>query len=166
MRASPIIFALGSLFGAGAVPRIPGTIGSVVAAGAVLALGLGPMAGAPWWWLLVVAAGLLVLGIVVGNAAARQSHNSDPQWFVLDEACGVTLALVGQFALWPDLSPWVVTAVFLVLFRAFDILKPPPVRQLESLPGGAGIMLDDVAAGVLAWVCGSLLLLAATMIMA
>lgn len=166
MRTSPIIFALGSLLGAGAVPRIPGTVGSVVTAAAVLALELGPLNGAPWWWLLAAAAGVLVLGIVVGNAAARQSHNSDPQWFVLDEACGVLLALAGQYAMWRELSPWIVTGVFLVLFRAFDILKPPPVGQLESLPGGVGIMLDDVAAGALAWVSGSLLLLAATTLMA
>ncbi len=75
-------------------------------------------------------------------------------------------ALAGQWALFPELSPWIVAAVVVVLFRVFDILKPPPVRQLESLPGGAGIMLDDAAAGVMAWVCGTLLLLAATAIWA
>jgi phosphatidylglycerophosphatase A len=66
---------------------------------------------------------------------------------VIDEAAGQLITLI---LAQPD---WKHAALALVLFRAFDIFKPPPIRQLESLPEGTGIMLDDVAAGVMALVC-------------
>jgi len=160
MDSRPVIRLIGSLGYAGLSPIMPGTVGSLVAAAGVLALQLGPLADTHWVWLPILAVLSLVVGIPIGNRAAMQSQNGDPQWFVLDEACGVFIALSGQFVLWPEFSPWLVTLVFVVLFRVFDILKPPPVRQLESLPGGAGIMLDDAAAGVMAWVCGGVVLLA------
>lgn len=166
MHLNRAIYAIGSFGYAGSSPVMPGTVGSVVAAVLFTLLHIGPLDGVHWVWLLAVGIGLLVIGIPVGNSAVKKSQNGDPQWFVLDEACGVALALAGQWALFPDVSPWIVGAVVVVLFRVFDILKPPPVRQLESLPGGAGIMLDDAAAGVMAWVCGTLLLLAATAIWA
>ena len=68
----------------------------------------------------------------------------DPSCVVIDEVAGQLLALVGASLHWNSLL-----AAF-ILFRAFDILKPPPVRQLERIPEGAGIMLDDVGAGLYA----------------
>ena len=69
----------------------------------------------------------------------------DPQFVVVDEVVGQWLALAGARTL--ELEIWL--AAFL-LFRLFDIWKPAPVRQLESLPGGVGIMADDLMAGVYA----------------
>ena len=63
-----------------------------------------------------------------------------------------SVALIGIPAHWPQ------ALLALLLFRLFDILKPPPVRQLERLPNGTGIMLDDVAAGLLALAAGHLIL--------
>jgi phosphatidylglycerophosphatase A len=63
---------------------------------------------------------------------------------VLDEVCGQWIALAASPADWPH------AILALLLFRVFDIIKPWPARQLEGLDGGAGIMLDDVAAGLYA----------------
>jgi phosphatidylglycerophosphatase A len=72
-----------------------------------------------------------------------QQH-PDPSIVVIDEIVGMWISLL-------FLPPtWTVFAAAFIAFRAFDILKPPPVRQLERLPGGWGIMLDDVMAGVYA----------------
>ncbi len=83
---------------------------------------------------------------------ARESGREDPGHVVIDEVAGQLIALIG-------LSPtWLHAALGLVLFRFFDILKPPPIRQLERLPQGIGIMLDDVGAGIFALICGHLIL--------
>ena len=70
---------------------------------------------------------------------------------VLDEVAGQWIALAAAAPRWPL---WL--AAF-VLFRAFDIVKPPPARQLDRIPGGFGIMMDDVAAGVYAMLAVALL---------
>jgi phosphatidylglycerophosphatase A len=70
---------------------------------------------------------------------------------VIDEAAGQLIALV---AIRPD---WPHAVISLLLFRIFDILKPPPVRQLERLPEGTGIMMDDVAAGLMALMCAQII---------
>jgi len=70
---------------------------------------------------------------------------------VIDEVAGQLVALIGvQFA-------WKTFLASLILFRVFDILKPPPVRQLEDLPEGFGIVVDDLAAGLYALICMHLL---------
>ncbi len=75
---------------------------------------------------------------------ARESGREDPGHVVLDEVCGQWIALMAAPADWQH------ALLALLLFRAFDILKPWPARQLERLHGGAGIMFDDVAAGIYA----------------
>jgi phosphatidylglycerophosphatase A len=82
---------------------------------------------------------------------ARESGRKDPGHVVIDEAAGQLIALIGVL---PD---WRHAVISLLLFRIFDIMKPPPVRQLERLPQGIGIMMDDVAAGILALVCAQLI---------
>jgi len=142
----------GSCFGAGLSPVAPGTAGSIATALLIWCLTLGPLADFPWWGWAGVAIFLTLIGIWLGNLAERK-HGKDPQWFVLDEAAGVVVAFIGQPLLAPDLPLWLVVAVCLLFFRVFDILKPWPVGRMEAIPGGSGIMLDDVAAGVLAWPC-------------
>lgn len=108
----------------------------------------GPLPAVAWAVLLAVATGL---AIAVAGAEARARAQTDPGPVVIDEAVGYlfTVALL-PCGLWTGLAGFLV-------FRVLDIAKPPPARQLERLPGGWGIVLDDVAAGVL----GNLLLRAA-----
>jgi len=73
---------------------------------------------------------------------------------VIDEVAGQLIALIGAPA---EPLNWKYVAASLLLFRLFDIFKPPPVRQLEALPSGTGIMMDDVAAGVYALILVQLL---------
>jgi phosphatidylglycerophosphatase A len=75
---------------------------------------------------------------------ARESARIDPGFVVIDEVAGQLIALIGAPLHWKTLL------ASLILFRVFDIVKPPPLRRLEDLPEGAGIMLDDVGAGLYA----------------
>ncbi len=85
------------------------------------------------------------IGIPAGTIVARESGREDPSFVVIDEVAGQMLAVVAAPLQWKYLI------VGLILFRVFDILKPPPVRRLERFPGGTGIMLDDLGAGLYAW---------------
>jgi phosphatidylglycerophosphatase A len=93
-----------------------------------------------------------LIGIRAGTAVARAWKKKDPSQVVIDEVAGQLVALIACPHTWKP-----VLAAF-ILFRAFDIVKPPPVRQLERLPEGTGIMLDDIGAGIYGWVVLHLLL--------
>ena len=139
-------WTVGTFFGAGLLKPGPGTWGSAAAALLWLAAGkvLHP-APAPFaWWTLIAALAALVIGIPAATVVERESGREDPQHVVVDEVAGQWIAL---FHSQVNLSH--LLAGFL-LFRVFDIVKPWPARQLEGLPAGWGIMLDDVAAGVYA----------------
>ena len=103
---------------------------------------------------IAVALALLVtlIGIPAATQVARASAAKDPQFVVIDEVAGQLIALIAAPLAWKTFL-----AGFM-LFRAFDIVKPPPVRQLERLPEGTGIVLDDVAAGIYALAVMQLLL--------
>lgn len=124
--------------GAGYFPVAPGTVGSLV--GLLLLWGLhaaGGMIAALAGWLLVT-----LLGFWAAGAAEKHFARRDPRPVVIDEISGQMLAL-----LFLPPSPLTLVAGFLV-FRLLDILKPYPAGRLEALPGGAGIMADDLAAAV------------------
>jgi len=89
----------------------------------------------------------IAFGVPAATIAARESGRKDPGFVVIDEVAGVGIALLGAVS-HPD---WRHIAAALLLFRLFDIWKPFPVRQLEKLPEGWGIVFDDVAAGLYAW---------------
>ena len=133
---------IATFFGAGRLKPGPGTWGSLatVALWAVLAHFL------PSSWLIPVNICLALLAVAVGIPAATQvaraSGLKDPQFVVIDETAGQLITLIGAPLAWKSFL-----AGF-ILFRAFDIVKPPPVRQLERLPEGTGIVVDDVAAGL------------------
>ena len=93
-----------------------------------------------------------LIGIPAATRVARGSGTKDPQFVVIDEVAGQLVALIGVPLAWKSFL-----AGF-ILFRVFDIVKPPPVRQLEAIPEGAGIVLDDVAAGLYALATMHLLL--------
>jgi phosphatidylglycerophosphatase A len=73
---------------------------------------------------------------------ARSSGGKDPQFVVIDEVAGQLITLIAAPVTWQSLL------LGFILFRVFDIVKPPPVRQLERLPEGVGIVVDDVGAGL------------------
>ena len=95
-----------------------------------------------------------VVGVVASTRVARESGIHDPGFVVIDEAAGQFTALLAACLPFPS---WRFALVALVLFRAFDILKPWPVSALERLPEGWGIMIDDVAAGIYALILTALL---------
>jgi phosphatidylglycerophosphatase A len=133
-----------TFFGAGRMKPGPGTWGS--AAAALIWFGLARWIPAQWRpaTLALLAAVAVAVGIPAATQAARASRLKDPQFVVIDEVVGQWITLLFAPVAWKT-----VLAGF-ILFRAFDIVKPPPVRHLERLPEGTGIVVDDVAAGIYA----------------
>lgn len=98
-----------------------------------------------WWQFSLVALGVTAIGVVAAHYADRAWGTEDNQRIVIDEVAGYLFTMI------PVAKHGWALAVGFVAFRFFDIVKPPPVRWLdEHLPGGWGVMLDDVAAGVMA----------------
>jgi phosphatidylglycerophosphatase A len=133
-----------TFFGVGRIHPGPGTWGSA----ATILL----------WWALTgyispsvqpgVALLLTILAVAIGIPAATQIVRAtgikDPQYVVIDEVAGQLLTLVASPATWKSLL------VGFILFRGFDIVKPPPIRMLERFPEGVGIVVDDLGAGLYA----------------
>jgi len=134
--------------GAGYFPVLPGTVGSAVGVGIVAALDAIPFATA---WRDAALIGAAVLIFFVGVWAAGESEKffgrTDPGHVVIDEVVGQMLT----FLLVPHAS-WKLLLAGLGLFRVFDVTKPFPAGRAERLPGGWGIMIDDLLAGVYALV--------------
>lgn len=154
MKSNWIVW-LAQGFGVGRIPVAPGTWGSLVGVG---------------WALLLLSPGSLVFyltGIVLSTLAAvlvcdraeRILGQHDPGSVVLDEIVAVPVALGGYVMLWwgqagtmPEVAAlaglWPVLAAAFALFRLFDVWKPWPIRALQRLPGGWGVVADDLAAGL------------------
>jgi phosphatidylglycerophosphatase A len=146
VRKTRWAWTVATFFGAGFGKPGPGTWGSVAAA--------------LLWWLTatfthadtatlaigtaVAAAIATAIGIPAATIVARESGRKDPQIVVIDEVAGQWLTLIAL----PGQLKYALLG--LICFRIFDILKPPPVRQLEKLPTGTGIVVDDLGAGVYA----------------
>lgn len=134
-------------FGSGLAPRAPGTVGSLAA----LAVGVALLAIEPAS--LSLAAGLAVIGGMWAAQAcgAAAEPGGDPGWVVVDEFAGQWIAML-PMTLVPEGAVWNPPSLVLsfVAFRALDILKPGPVGWADRQGGAAGIMADDVIAGVLA----------------
>lgn len=133
--------ALASAGGAGFFPVAPGTVGSAVGVGVyLLTYQWSPAAQG------ALLAAIVLVGIWAADVTARVLGREDPGPVVIDEVAGqlVTLFLTGAGLKGAIIGFFV--------FRLFDIVKPPPVRQLEALHGGLGIMADDLMAGVYGWV--------------
>jgi len=125
--------------GLGYLPLAPGTYGSAL--GAVLCL---PLLSLPWPVLAGAAMVLTAVAVWAAGRVATARGIPDPPEVVIDEVAGMWWA-----ALLLPATPYDLVAVFL-LFRLFDVVKPAPIPRLERLPGGLGIVADDVAAGLLA----------------
>ncbi len=141
MRKLVLFIATGA--GSGYAPVAPGTFGSAVG---LLIYAL--LAGLTAAGLLAVAVVVVLVGVWASDRAERIFGVRDDGRIVIDEIAGMLIAL-----LFLPVGP-VVAGVGFLLFRLFDIVKPPPARAMESLHGGLGVMLDDVFAGVYATLVG------------
>jgi len=138
--------------GTGHLPIAPGTWGSAGACIVFIAVAFaagGQQICLTGTMLILAAAATLICGFL-GRWAEADFGRKDPGQVTLDEWAGQAIALC-----WLPLGagPWgwiVATGAAFVAFRAFDIIKPPPIRRLEKLPGGWGIVADDLLAGVYA----------------
>jgi phosphatidylglycerophosphatase A len=143
---------IATFFGIGYLRPGPGSWGSAatVLLWSAIAYGLTPSLRTPV--AIVLAVLVVLIGIPAATRVARGTGVKDPQFVVIDEVAGQLIALIG--------APfgWKTFLAGFILFRAFDIVKPPPVRQLEGLPDGTGIVVDDVAAGIYALAVMHLLL--------
>lgn len=143
---------IATFFGIGRLRPGPGTwaSGITVLLWTAFAHALAPSQRTP------IAIGLAFIVVLIGIPSAtrvsRATGIKDPQFVVIDEVGGQLVALICVPLAWKSFL-----ASF-ILFRVFDILKPPPVRQLEALPEGTGIVLDDVAAGLYTLIVVHLLL--------
>lgn len=137
MKRDRLAYVVAIWFGCGLSPIAPGTVGSLgalplyfaVRGGGAIAIG-------------AVALLATALGIWASHVVVAKSRTKDPQIIVIDEVAGTLIALT---AAPPSLAG---VAVAVGLFRLFDIVKPFPARRAERLPGGWGVVLDDVVAGL------------------
>lgn len=146
-------WTVATFFGAGLGKPGPGTYGSV-AAMLLWALAGIVLHAPPQTLLFLLLAGIVLsiaLGVPAATIAARESGRHDPGFVVIDEVAGQWITLLFSPADWRH------GLIALVLFRLFDITKPFPVRRLERLPEGWGIVIDDVGAGLYALGVASLL---------
>lgn len=136
---SRLILPLATWGGTGYLPLAPGTWGTAAAL--------------PLWWLLshlgplgyaLALAGIFIVAVLVAGPAQALLRQTDPSAIVIDEAVGLLVALAGVPLNWT----WALTGF--LLFRAFDILKPWPISWFDRGHSGFHVVLDDVAAGLLA----------------
>jgi phosphatidylglycerophosphatase A len=131
---------IASVFGVGYIPFASGTFGSVAAL--LPAFGLMHVGGV--WLLGAGAVAVSILGIWVCDIHVRATGRHDPSECVIDEVAGQWLACLAA----PLTLPGYILAF--IAFRLFDILKPWPASAAERAPGGLGVMLDDLVAGLMA----------------
>ena len=143
-RQSKGSWLVATFFGVGFLRPGPGTYASAI----TLLCWFGASHFIARSWLvpveIIAALAITLLGIHPSTVVERESGTRDPGFVVIDEVAGQMIALIAVPLDWKYLL-----ASF-ILFRGFDITKPFPLRRLERLPGGTGIMMDDVGAGIYA----------------
>jgi len=135
---SKIAWTIATWFGCGLVPKAPGTMGSL---GAIPLYLLVARQGRPG--VAVAALVVTAVGVWAASVVARELGKKDPQIVVVDEVAGLLVTMLPM----REVS-WLAVVIGFALFRLFDVFKPWPVRKLEELPGGWGIVFDDIAAGI------------------
>lgn len=157
-KAPRIAWWIATGFGSGYLKPAPGTWGSLAGLGAWLLL-VGGMRGAGEsfapWILLAAPVALALLAVWAADRVVKETGQKDPSFIVADEWAGMWFALTPLlFTVTVQPQPWLLWAARLVapfmLFRLFDIWKPGVVDAAQRLPGGWGVVLDDVLAGLLA----------------
>ena len=166
-RKPRISLFIATACGLGYLPKAPGTWGSLLGVGLAWAniwaanvnLRFVPPPGNGIWndrvWSFVanqldLAILVSLIGIWASHRAAKYLGQKDPQNIVIDEVSGQSIAFLGLLTAGPIPHYWKYLLLGFILFRVFDIWKPFPARQAESLPGGWGIMADDWMAGIYA----------------
>jgi phosphatidylglycerophosphatase A len=134
-----ILIQIATLFGIGKFPKAPGTVATLATVPLWYVMSfLSPMV----YMLLVL--GLIVLGIVAAQAYETHSGKHDSKEIVIDEVVGYLITMT-----WLPVT-WQSAVIGFLVFRFFDIVKPPPIRQLDQkIQGGFGVMVDDIAAGII-----------------
>jgi phosphatidylglycerophosphatase A len=141
-----------TFFGAGRLKPGPGTWGSLATVIVWALVSSCIPAASRTWSTIAAASAITLIGIPAATLVARASAAKDPQFVVIDEVAGQLVALIAVPLAWKTFL-----AGF-ILFRVFDIWKPFPIRRLERLPEGTGIMVDDLGAGFYALAIMHLLL--------
>lgn len=137
-RRDRVVLALASVFGLGYLPKAPGTYGTLAAIPLWYAL-----SGLPWWAFALVTLAAIGVSVWIAELAERIYGGHDTQHIVIDEVVGLMATVVGVPFAWRE-----VVAAF-VVFRILDMWKPQPIRWIDDhVGGGFGVVLDDVAAGV------------------
>ena len=133
--ADRLAWGIATVGGVGLTPVVPGTAGSLVALALLFLIPFRP-------WTLACTA-LVIAGTGIWAAGRKEARlgEHDPRSIVIDEVAG---CLIAAFAL-PQ--TWKLLLAAFIGFRLLDVIKPYPVRQLQALPGGWGIVVDDLAAG-------------------
>jgi phosphatidylglycerophosphatase A len=171
-KGKPVVsLAIATSLGLGYLPKAPGTFGSLggVALTVLIWSRFLPYKSIdiyihdvylviPAQWLIVfLAFAISGVGVLVATRTANYLGKKDPQIVVIDEVSG---QLISYFGIGAGMLNWKYLLLGFILFRVFDIWKPFPARQAESLPGGLGIMADDWIAGIYAalglWIARSL----------
>ena len=156
VRVNSVATLIAAGLGSGLSPVAPGTVGSTLAA--VLLLPVLAADIASHWMALTMAT---IIGVWAADRAGREWGVIDHPAIVIDEVVGLWLAALIPLTLVPQAvaDAWLLLLA-LILFRLFDIAKPWPVNQLERiLPGGWGVIFDDIAAGAMAGICLTVVLI-------
>ena len=140
---------LATVFGLGYFPIAPGTLTSLV----FVIIYKAVLYKMGWPSYLVLLTVIFVVGAWASGVHASRTKTEDPRTVVIDEVLG---QLVTLFYLNPD---WIILGLGFALFRALDILKPFVIKRAEEIPGGWGIMMDDLLAGLISSILLNLYLL-------
>ena len=137
--STTVLLQVATYFGVGKFPKAPGTVAT--------------LATIPLWYLLsflgpilymLVVLALIGLGIVAAQAYESQAGSHDAKEIVIDEVVGYLITMT-----WLPVT-WQSAVIGFIVFRFFDIVKPPPIRQLDrKVQGGFGVMVDDIVAGII-----------------
>jgi len=126
----------------GKIPFAPGTVGTLVAIPLMFIYWPKGLGAQILITLSIFFIGLWASTVIVGDTTGKEKSEIDPDFVVIDEIAGYMVAMLGV-----PFNPLYLAIAF-VLFRIYDIFKPPPIKWFENLPSGLGIMADDIVAGV------------------
>jgi phosphatidylglycerophosphatase A len=152
LRAPLWATAVATFFGIGRIKPGPGTWASSATVILWYFASSAILPASRTWSTIIAAAIVTLIGIPAATLVSRGSGIKDPQFVVIDEVAGQLVALIAVPLVWKSFLAG------LILFRVFDILKPFPIRRLERLPEGTGIIVDDLGAGIYALIFMHLLL--------
>jgi len=130
----------------GKIPKAPGTIGTLVGIFPILIYWT---RGGEYTLLnqIFITLAVFFIGVWASTYLVEKYKEKDPEYIVIDEIAGYMVAMIGFAPTWQHLL------IAFVLFRIFDIFKPPPIKMFEKLPSGLGVMADDIIAGIYTWLC-------------